>query len=310
MDFIIFLFVKVILLICRVIPRPIILKIAYLISDIVRLLDKRHRRIAISNLSIAFPDISKERKKAIIKECYRNFGRLVVEIARIPILNKNNIERLVEYHNQNGIHNYLKAKEMGKPIIFLAAHFGAWELLPAAHAIYGYPLAFIVRPLENRYLDDLLTRIRCLNGNQVIPKKGSIKEILRKIREGVDIGILIDQRVARHEGIRIEFFGVLSSSSFVIPMLAMRTGCPVMPVYMDYDPERDRHIIVIKPPLRLVSTGDRKYDLLENTKICMKEIEEMIRERPGLWLWMHRRWKERDLYPLTNSSPLILNPNF
>lgn len=284
--------VRLILGICRKLPRPLILKIAYWISDIVRWIDKRHRRIALANLSIAFPGLSKEKKGTILRECYRNFGRLVVETARIPLLNRDNIERFVEYHPVYGLENYIRTREKGRPVIFLGAHFGAWELLPAAHAIYGYPLAFIVRPIDNRYLDSLLKGIRCLNGNQVIPKWGSVKELLRRIKEGFDIGILMDQRAARHEGVMVDFFGRKSSCSFIVPMLSMRTGCPVIPASIDYDPERDRHIIMVKPPLRFVSTGNRRSDLHENTRICMMAIEEMIRERPGLWLWMHRRWKE------------------
>lgn len=293
-DLAIYIIIKGIMGFFRVIPRSLALKIFYTGADLARRLDRRHRNLALSNLDIAFPGLIRAEKEAIVRESFRNLGRVVVETIRLPLLNRDNIERLVEYHPIFGLETYLKARQGNRSIIFLGGHFGAWELHGAAHAIYGYSGSVIVRPIDNRYLDDFLTKQRCLHGNQMIPKRGSIKAILSNIRKGIDVGILMDQRVSRAEGMWVDFFGHRASSSFVVPALAMRTGCPVIPTYLDYDPERDKHIMVVKPPLEFVSTGDRKSDLLANTQICMNALEEIIRERPEIWLWMHSRWKRRD----------------
>lgn len=293
-DLAVYVLAKGILGLLGVIPRSLALKIVYAGADLARHLDRRHRNLALSNLDLAFPGLARKEKEAIVKESFRNLGRLIAETIKIPRLNRDNIKRLVEYHPVLGLENYHKARQGNRSILFLTGHFGAWELLCAAHAIYGYPASIIVRPFDNRYLDALLTKIRCLHGNQVIPKRGSIKSVLSNIRKGTDIGILMDQRVSRSEGIWVDFFGHRASSSYVVPAVAMRTGCPVLPTYLDYDPRRDKHIIVIKPPLEFISTGDRKSDLLTNTQICMNALEEMIRERPEIWLWMHTRWKRRD----------------
>lgn len=281
----------------RLIPRFLALRIVYKGADLARRLDRRHRNLAFSNLDIAFPDLAREEKEAIVKESFRNLGRVVVETIRLPLLKRDNIERLVEYHPIFGLKNYLKARQGNRPVLFLAGHFGAWELLSAAHAIYGYPTSIIFRPIDNRYLDEFLTKQRCLHGNQLIPKRGSIKTVLSKIRKGVDIGIIMDQRVSRKEGIWVDFFGHRASCSFAVPALAMKTGCPVIPTYLDYDPKSDKHFIVLKPPLEFVLTGDRKADIQANTQICMNAFEEIIRERPEIWLWMHSRWKRRDRKP-------------
>jgi KDO2-lipid IV(A) lauroyltransferase len=293
-DLAIYILIKGIMDFFRFVPRRLALRIFYAGADLARLLDRRHRNLALSNLDIAFPELPKEKKETIAKESFRNLGRLIVETTRLPLLNRDNIERLVEYHPIFGLENYHTARQGNRSILFLGGHFGAWELHGAAHAIYGYPGSIIVRPVENRYLDALLIKLRCCHGNQIIPKRGSIKTVLSNIRKGIDIGILSDQRVSRHEGIWVDFFGHRASSSYVVPALAMRTGCPVILSYLDYDPKRDKHTIVIKPPLEFVSTGNRKSDLLANTQICMNAFEEIIRERPEIWLWMHSRWKRRD----------------
>src|SRR5229473_2673061 len=121
----------------RSIPRKLALRIAVAISDLAFLVDRRHREIGMVNLAVAFPKLSERKRSLILRGSYHNFARVVVESARLPLISRDNISRLASYDPSAGVENYLNAKSQGKGVLFLTMHYGAWELLPYAHALYG-----------------------------------------------------------------------------------------------------------------------------------------------------------------------------
>ncbi|MDE2964293.1 MAG: lipid A biosynthesis acyltransferase, partial [Acidobacteriota bacterium] len=103
------------------------------------------RRTATRNLNLAFPHWTSEHTRVVVRGVFQNFGRLLVEFARLPRLNRDNISKVVVY---DGFDNYAESLRRGSGTLFLTAHYGAWELCPFAHALYGHPLKFVVRPID------------------------------------------------------------------------------------------------------------------------------------------------------------------
>ena len=114
--------------------------------------------------------------------------------------------RPAQYDPQLGLNNLQAALAQGKGILYLTGHFSAWELLPTAHALYGYPLNFITRPLDNPYLEQFVSAIRQASGNTVISKRNSARPILEKLKKGEGVGILIDQNTMAQDGILLRPF--------------------------------------------------------------------------------------------------------
>jgi KDO2-lipid IV(A) lauroyltransferase len=105
------------------------------------------------------------------------------------------------------------------------------------------------------------------------------------------VAIVIDQD-ARGDGVFVPFFGRLASTTPTLALLALRTGAEIIPC--SCRPEGDgSYTIVYDPPVEVRESGDRDADLLRLTAECTAVIERWVRERPELWLWMHRRWKTR-----------------
>ena len=155
---------------------------------------KRQRRAGIRNLRMAMPNLTEDKRLEILRGSFSNLGRLLVEFSHFPALTRNNITNLVTY---DGFEHYQQAVSRGKGIIFLTAHFGAWELSCFAHSLYGNPMKFVVREIDNPNVERLIESYRGLAGNTPIDKRNASRDILKALRNNETIGILVDQNTTR-----------------------------------------------------------------------------------------------------------------
>ncbi|OGP86961.1 MAG: hypothetical protein A2Y95_04155 [Deltaproteobacteria bacterium RBG_13_65_10] len=252
-------------------------------------LDARHREIAMANLRLAFPEKDDAWRRRVARGSFENFGLIAAEIAHLHALTPENVLDHVVFENYD---IYEKAKERGKGCFYVTGHFGNWELLAHAHALAGHPFHAVVRPLDNPLLDDFLERMRSSTGNQIIDKKhGGAKTMIAALRRNEDVGILIDQYSRRDKGIYAPLFGVEASTTAGLAIMALRTGAPMIPAFIAREPGRLRFRVLIFPEVEVSRTGDPKEDVRLTTASINRAVETMIRMRPDLWLWGHRRWK-------------------
>jgi KDO2-lipid IV(A) lauroyltransferase len=248
------------------------------------------RKTAEFNLRLAFPEWSEERRQATIRSMVRNLGWMAAEFARLPKYSKENIEEFVVLDGQV---NFLAGKNHGKGVIYLTGHIGAWELSSFAHALYGFPLHYMARPLDNRRIDELVNRYRCLSGNRPIFKNESARAMLKILKDAGTIGILADQNTMPDEGVYVDFFGTLACTTTGIARVALHTDAAVVPGYAIWDDGIGKYRLRFETPVELTRTGDAERDVLENTARFAKVIEEIIRKHPEQWVWVHARWKNR-----------------
>jgi KDO2-lipid IV(A) lauroyltransferase len=178
----------------------------------------------------------------------------------------------------------------------------AWELAPFAHALYGHPMHFLVRPIANARVDALINSYRCGSGNQPIEKNRSARPILKVLADGGTVGVLADHNTAIEEGVFVNFFGVPASTTSGIARLALRTGAAVVPGFLSWDETRKKYTLEFQRAVELVCTADEEADIVENTARFSQVIENYVRSHPDQWLWIHKRWKtrppgEKPLYP-------------
>ena len=281
---------KSVLRILGSIPRNLAYRVGDVVAGASYRLARRQRETGLYNLRMALPDLSDDERGRIIRQVFRNLGRLLVEFSHFPKLNRDNIPEIVEYE---GFDNYLEGHRRGRGILYLTAHVGSWELCSFAHSIYGYPLKFLTRPIDNPLIDRLITRFRTWGGNQVIDRTHAVRGVLKALGNNEAVGILADQNTTRSEGVFVDFFGIPAATTPGVATFALRTGAAVIPVYLRWDKSRKRHILHFAPPLDLIVTGDRKQDIVENTRMFNQVLETFVRKFPDQWLWIHRRWKTR-----------------
>jgi len=196
------------------------------------------RKTAEFNLKLAFPEWTEEQRAATLTGMIRSLGCMAAEFARMPRYTRENIADAIIL---DGNENFLEGQRRGKGVLFLTAHMGAWELSSFAHALYGYPLHYMARPLDHPRLDALVNRYRGLSGNVPIFKNESARAMLKILKDAGTVGILADQNTMRDEGVFVDFFGTPACTTTGIARVALHTGAAVVPGYAVWDESLEKY---------------------------------------------------------------------
>jgi len=271
-------------------PRPAARRLAAGVARILYALSPKLRKIARVNLRIAFPDWTETQRDAATREMVRHLGWMAAEFARFPKYSKENIKEIVVLDRHE---NFLEGQGRGRGVLILTGHIGAWELSSFAHALYGYPLHYMARPLDNQRIDALVNSYRCASGNSPIFKNESARVMLKILKESGTIGILADQNTMPEEAVFVDFFGVPASTTTGMARVALHTDAAVVPGYVVWDESIQKYRLMFEPAVELIRTGDTERDVRENTQRFTKVIEDIIRKFPEQWVWVHGRWSAR-----------------
>ena len=241
----------------------------------------RLRRVGYSNLDMTLPAAD---HKAIIDGVFRSIARILVAFSRFPRLNKRNIGEWIRYE---GFEHFEEALLRGKGVLFATAHLGNWELSAFAHSLMAQPMNVVVRPLDNKRIDDIVEGYRALSGNKLIEKKEAARSIMKALAQNEAVGILIDQNASLDQGVFVDFFGVPACANVAFAKIAARSGAAVIPGFALWSEFEKKYILRFYPIVEM--TGDATVD----TAVIQKQLECVIRDHPDQWLWIHRRWKTR-----------------
>jgi KDO2-lipid IV(A) lauroyltransferase len=250
-------------------------------------LDAKHRRVATTNLSQAFPTRSAAEVRAITREMFKHFGRLLFEILKFSTLSHEAMLRRVEFEGEDRAR---MAYAQGRGVLFFTGHFGFWELHAIVHGLQLRPIGVLARALDNPRLNSLLEDVRGRTGNTVIYRQGAVRRVLKTLAAGEGVAMLIDQHMHSADAIWVDFFQRPAATTSTLAALALRTGAPVVPVFaLPVGDGRYRMIYehAVAPP-----EGDGPDAIREFTQRCTDVLEMYVRRHPELWLWMHRRWRD------------------
>lgn len=273
-------------------PRAIAFRAGEWLGDAAYHLLKSRREIGRKNLIIAFGDeFSAEQRETIIRTTFRNFGKSLVETLHFPKLSKQYLSEKVTF---TGYEHYFSIRQQERGLLFLTGHLGNWEMIPHSQSARGYPSIIVARALDNRFLDKVVTQRRTMFGNRVISRRNGLKQIIAALQKKEDVGILMDQNTSRSKGIFVDFFGKPACTTPVIALLALRYRIPVLPGFT-FRTGVDTHTLQLYPEVEIERTGDFQRDLTTNTARFNAIIEQVIREHPDQWFWIHNRWKTQPL---------------
>lgn len=252
------------------------------------------RHIAMTNLKIAFPELSKSECNRLAKGAFKNLGRVLGEMAHFPNATRESLEKTIEFQIDPDVYaEYESLKAAGRGVIIVSPHLGNWELLVYGWSALQEPISYLARPLDNPKIEALTVGLRTKFGNRPINKTNSVSPAVKILREGGILGILADVNAHPKEGVFVPFFGVPACTSSGVALLAMRTNAAIIPMCGVWDEEKKYYIGVHGKIIYPSSTGDRRHDVVETTAKFTVEVEKMIRTYPDQWLWIHKRWKTR-----------------
>ncbi len=275
-----------------VLPRRIAVGIGLAIGWVAYHLPGKLRQTGERNLEIAFPGLPENDRRKLLRGSFSSLGRLLGEFSQLPKATPDSLRRLIEY-DQVGLAHLREAERNKRGVIFLTGHLGAWEMLSFGWSALEYPISFLVRPLDNAPVEQMIEKVRTKFGNRAIDKKSAARQSLRVLREGGTLGILSDLNTQPYEGVFVPFFGKLACTTAGIATLALKTDAVVIPTCAVWDRTRRRYFFHGDPPVELIRTGDHEKDIEVNTARFAAAMERMVRLYPDQWLWIHKRWKTR-----------------
>jgi KDO2-lipid IV(A) lauroyltransferase len=248
------------------------------------------RRTALESVAKAFPEWNSERRDALARRCFQHLGRCALELACIRQLDSQMVE-WVEWTEQE--RRLLEdALARGRGVLFVSGHVGNWELLARRVALAGLPASTIAKESSDWRLTRLVERFRIQGRVESIwrGQQGAAKRMLRVLKSGGILGLLIDQDTAV-QSIFVPFFGHPAATPRAAADLALKTGAAVVVGFCQRK-EDGRYRLSMKEILPR-QTGNVESDAVALTQELTAEIESAIRRTPEQWVWMHRRWKSQ-----------------
>ena len=258
-------------------------------------LDRARRKIGMRNLAIAFPERNERERRRILRRSYINLGRSGSEYIRLGGFFYKRLKGRVAYSDRLDYWKELRDRHSWNGLLVLTGHFGNFELLPAAHAMYGFQIDLVHHTQRFAAGDALMTFVRERAGVGVIRKHTAARAVLRALRQGRTIGVTFDQNAKRSEAIFVPFFSEIASTSSGLARLAILTGAPVLPVFIVRQPDKRSHRIEIMEAVTMQRTNDAAADIEENTRRLSKAVEDIVRRYPEQFVWTHRRYRTRPI---------------
>lgn len=248
------------------------------------------RRTTLKNLNSVFGKTKSQKQlKQIALNVFENIGKNAVDVARFAKLSSSKIDRLIDV---KGLEHFHSAYENGKGVIALTGHIGNFELLAAYLSLKGYKFSVIGRDVYDSRLNKLLIRNRESVGLENISSSEDVRKAIKVLRNGRVLGVVADQDSTRVKGIFVNFFGRAARTPVGPAWLHLRLGSPIVPMTILRN-RNEKYKILVKPALEFQPRGDENKDIEELTQKYTEILEQIIREYPSQWVWMHKRWKSR-----------------
>jgi KDO2-lipid IV(A) lauroyltransferase len=271
----------------RMLPMGAAIAAGTLLGRAFHAVDSTHRRLALQNLEAAFPARPAAERAAIARDMFAHFGRLLTVLLKFSTMTPAQMLARVEFEGEERVRT---AHALGRGVLLFTGHFGYWEINALVHALALQPMAVLARPLDNPRLHALLEEVRGRTGNSVIYRRGAVRRVLRALAANQAVAVLIDQHIQTADAVYVDFFNRPAATTSALAALALRTGAPVIPVFaLPLPGGRFRMVYehAVDPP-----RADDPDALRDFTQRCTDVLEMYVRRYPGLWLWMHRRWRE------------------
>jgi KDO2-lipid IV(A) lauroyltransferase len=277
--------------------------ISGILGTLLYFLVPKRRKIAINNLTRAYHETKNEKEvKQIALQSCKSFFHTFLEITKSrSFLSKPGAISNIRHSNEGLDELFLKAKKFHDEsggCIFVTPHIGNWEVLPYISSLVGIPLAVVVRPLDNRYLEKMFYAHRSEGGQIIIPKRNALFVLQKTLQGGKSIGLLPDQSTMK--GISVDFIGNKATTTPVPAILAIMYKRPIVVVACCRKPDGSHYEGFVSDPIWPALNRDgagpgefksEKQEIIRLTEEMNRKMESIIRKYPGQYLWIHNRWK-------------------
>jgi len=243
----------------------------------------RSKSLITSNILKALPNLKQNEINKISISMWSNYGRILSEYVFIKDIRKSKIQNIIEVEGQEILQ---KIKKDNKPVIFVSGHFNNFELMALHIERSGINLAAVYRPLNNKFLNHIMEKIRkkYICKNQIKKGISGTRELLNCFKNNISVALMIDQRVS--QGIKSNFFNQEALTTTIPAQFARKYNCEIVPVYIERKNNINFKLTIYKP------VEYRADDTIETITLKLNALlEEMVLKNPDQWIWSHNRWK-------------------
>ena len=265
--------------------------ISKVLAKVIRLIDRKHVRIAAKNLEKSSGVCPSDQIPEFIERVYQHVGLGVVEMLMIPRLMK--CHAVSRYVKLIGYDIFDRCMKDGRGVIVVIGHLGNWEIGGLATTLAGYPIQSLARPIDNPWIDRYLSRFRTQTGQKMIPRDHALGDMIRVLQRGGMLVVQVDQD-ARQVGVYVNFFGRPASTHRAPATLSLKYDVPI--VLVNTYREANLNYAVCTDPIYPGDFRDLADPVKALTQAYSDRFEECVRQHPDQWFWVHDRWKtaERD----------------
>jgi KDO2-lipid IV(A) lauroyltransferase len=289
-DYIYLFLYKFFTFLAKILPKKAMDFLLKMLSKFAYKVDKKHNHIINANLKLAFGNnLSQKERDNIAERTFYNLLQTIIGFVKRDGKNQDEILKHITFKNEYFVK---EALDNCKKIIFITGHYSNWELLSSVISIkFNINLVAVGRKLDSDLMDKILIKNREQFGVEMIYRKGGVKGIIKALKSGKAVGMLLDQHLgAKQGGIEVEFFNhkVLHSPSASI--MARSFEAELIPSYISTD-DYLNYTVTFYKPIPHIKTDNKRADIFNMTQAQAKIMEDVIRERPEEWFWVHKRWK-------------------
>jgi len=270
------------------IPMPIMHILGDALGWVYYVFDKRHRGITLRNIARVFPDKPKAERILLAKRTFKQMGRTLLEIPYVFMTSRENLLKHVEVQGKEVLKDALAQQ---KGVFLLAAHISNWELMGLIPSILGYKSSSLYRPLNQAPLERFTFASRTRFGSQMYSRKEKLRWLFKALKDNHCIGVAIDQHMGAGNGIRVPFLGHLASTTQLPVPFVHRNQTPLIGMALIRQENTFKFILKFWKIVPPETIGDKTRDEVAVMTAACKSFDDVIKENPEQWLWMHRRWR-------------------
>ena len=276
----------------RLLSRRVCYFLGQAIGGCAMMIDRRGRRIALSNLEAAFGDeLSSARRVQVVRESYQQFIRTMLDLLWSPRMNSENFREWYELVNFDEV---IADVGVGRGIIFITFHYGNFEWAAHTLGLRGHRAITVAQEFKNPLLEPIFNQLRTHSGNEVAPRQGGLLRMYKALKRGKHVAVLIDLTLKPWDpSVAIDCFGLKKCVTYAHAWLHQRTGAPIVPVHSQPLPD-GRYRLEVQPTIEL----PKGASIVHITQACWDRLEPIVRANPSPWVWMYKHWR----YKLAGSS--------
>jgi lauroyl/myristoyl acyltransferase len=259
-------------------------RLAVALGALMSVLDRHGRKVALSNLEVAFGDrFSQREREQIARESFQHFARTMLDLLWSPRLTRENFRDYIEFENLEEID-----RGTGPECNFINAcyHYSNFEWFSLASGYSGLAGTIISQEFKNSLLDPIFKKLREQSGHELIPRQGGIVRLYKVLRRKGRTALLVDLTLhPKMPSVAIDCFGLKASVTSAHAWLNEQTGAPIIPAHTE-PLANGRYRVVFHPK---IETEGRSYQQI--AQACWDSFEPYVRKNPAPWLWMYKHWR-------------------